>query len=60
MISDCVIALRTESSEQAKALQGTLVEHFGVLAKQYVGTGAPFITLDRLRRALSSVGVAAR
>lgn len=57
MISDCVIGLKTESVEAAHLVRKLLVDHFEVLAKCYVGTGAPHITLERLREAMRRVGV---
>jgi hypothetical protein len=57
MISDCVIALKTTSLTRARAVQNRLVENFAKLRAHYVGTGAPFITLGRLRTALESVGI---
>jgi hypothetical protein len=57
MISDCVIGLKTESVGAARRVRKLLVDHFEVLARYYVGTGAPHITLDRLREALRRVGV---
>jgi hypothetical protein len=60
MISDCVIGLKTQSAKTARRLRKLLVDNFRVLAKEYLGTGAPHITLERLRDAMSRVGVAER
>jgi predicted RNA methylase len=57
MISDCVIALKTSSQRHACAVRQRLVSRFSSLRKQYVGTGAPFITMARLTKALQSVGI---
>lgn len=58
MISDCVIALKTESAQGARQVRRLLVDNFTLLAGAYVGTGAPHITLDRLRDAMRRIGVA--
>lgn len=57
MISDCVIALKPASLKQANAIRQRLVDHFAHFSSHYVGTGAPFITLERLRAALNSIGI---
>lgn len=59
VMSDCVIALTTLSLTQARAVQQRLVDGFLTLKSHYVGTGAPFITLDRLQIALQSIGITA-
>ena len=56
MISDCVIALRTERMPTAKRLQETLHNNFDRLAAGYVGTGAPHVTLRRLQAILADIG----
>jgi hypothetical protein len=57
MISDCVIALKTQSLRSARRIRRLLIENFQVLVHGYVGTGAPHITLDRLRAVLNRLGV---
>ena len=57
MLSDCVIALKPTSLNNARLLRDRLTENFSQLSTQYVGTGAPFITLHRLRTALEVLGV---
>jgi hypothetical protein len=57
MISDCVIALTVSSQADARAVQLRLLENFATLKDQYRGTGAPFITLQRLRTGLESMGI---
>jgi hypothetical protein len=57
MITDCVIALQSNSLACARAVQDRLVENFATFRAHYVGTGAPFITLGRLKTALESVGI---
>lgn len=57
MLSDCVIAIKPLSSEQTSILRDRLIQHFALLSRQYVGTGAPFITVGRLENALEAMGV---
>ena len=57
MLSDCVIALKPESLDGAHLLRERLLENFAQLSAQYVGTGAPFVTLARLTTVLSGIGV---
>jgi len=58
MISDCVIALKTTSVAVATAVQERIQGNFEQLEREYVGTGAPFITISRLQRALNRLGIA--
>jgi hypothetical protein len=60
MISDCVIGLKTGSMRSAQQIRKLLIDNFRLLASGYVGTGAPHITLDRLRNALLRLGVSER
>ena len=57
VLSDCVIALTTRSIRHAIHVQQRLLDGFALLHGQYVGTGAPFITLGRLRTALTDLGI---
>ena len=57
MLSDCVMALKPERHELVAALRQKLIANFAELRQQYTGTGAPFITLGRLKRALHPIGV---
>ena len=57
VLSDCVIALTAPSVPQAMDVQQRILDGFGLLHGQYVGTGAPFITLRRLRTALTDLGI---
>jgi 16S rRNA G966 N2-methylase RsmD len=57
MISDCVIALLARSPGAAAKLQRLLLRRFQTLSNQYVGTGAPHITLTRLQDTLDRIGV---
>lgn len=57
MLSDCIIALKLQTFDQALFLRNLLLENFSRFRRCYVGTGAPFITIKRLRAVLSSMGV---
>ena len=57
MLSDCVIALKPELPEQTAILKEKLLNAFPYLSSLYVGTGAPFITVNRLISLLRSIGV---
>ena len=57
MLSDCVIALKPDSPENARTLRNKLVENLNQLSTHYIGTGAPFITIARLEAALGTMGV---
>ncbi len=56
VLSDCVIALPTRSLSDAVSLRNRIVDNFELLASAYIGTGAPFITLGRLREVLHRMG----
>ncbi len=57
MPTDCVIALKTSSVSAARQVRQRIVAAFPEFERQYVGTGAPFVTMDRLRSALRRAGV---
>ena len=57
MLSDCVIALKPSSLKDAHVLRDRLIDNLDQLRTQYIGTGAPFITIARLRTALASLGI---
>jgi predicted RNA methylase len=57
VLSDCVIALRCETSEQAKNLQSILLAKWDKLKLAYVGTCAKYITIKSLRFLLNSMGL---
>ena len=59
VLSDCVIGVMTQSLEDARTLRERLSVQFPILEAQYVGTGAPFITIERLTAALATLGVQA-
>ena len=49
ILSDCVVLLQTRSLQQAERLKSYLVAHWDEFKKNYVGTGARYITMERLR-----------
>ena len=57
MLSDCVIALKPSSLKDAHILRNRLIDNLDQLRAHYIGTGAPFITIARLRAALVALGV---
>ena len=57
VLSDCVIGLTTNDLTEAQEVRERIVKSFSVLTSQYVGTGAPFVTLRRLQKALSLLGI---
>ena len=57
VLSDCVIGIITKSLNDAKDIRRRLVDSFQVIKAQYVGTGAPFVTIERLTDALSLLGI---
>ena len=59
MLSDCVIALKPESPDHARTLCDRLLANLEHLRAHYIGTGAPFITIRRLKAALHAIGVEA-
>ena len=57
VLSDCVIGLQTESLAEAKSIQGRLRNAFPKLRAAYAGTGAPYVTIERLCRALGELHI---
>ena len=49
ILSDCVVLLQTRSLQQAERLKKYLVAHWDEFKKNYVGTGARYVTMERLR-----------
>ena len=56
MLSDCVIALMCESAERAEVLWRDLQSNWNLLEREYVGSGARYITNQRLSRILLRLG----
>lgn len=49
ILSDCVVLLQTRSRQQAERLRRYLMEHWDEFKRIYVGTGARYVTMERLR-----------
>ena len=49
VLSDCVVLLQTRSRQQAERLRQYLLAHWDEFKKNYVGTGARYVTMERLR-----------
>ena len=56
MLSDCVIALMCRSRESAELLWNDLQDNWSLLEQEYVGSGARYITNQRLSRLLLRLG----
>ena len=56
MLSDCVIALTCDSSESADLLWKDLQSNWSLLEREYVGSGARYITTRRLSDLLLRLG----
>ena len=56
MLSDCVIALKPRYPKHIELLRNKLISNFAQFRNHYIGTGAPFITLHRLKSLLASLG----
>ena len=57
-ISDCVVALFCSSEHECLRLHRSLIEQFSLLKRNYIGSGAPYITIKRIQRVLHSLGFA--
>ncbi|MGW8305314.1 MAG: methyltransferase [Achromobacter pulmonis] len=60
VLSDCVLAVTSESVAEAKALRRQVLEEWPAFASAYRGTGAPYITLERASAVLSMIAGAGR
>lgn len=49
VLSDCVIALKTENMDDARIVYDALMEHWDDFREVYNGTGAKYTTMERLR-----------
>lgn len=49
ILSDCVFLLRTRTKKEAVQLKHYLVNNWADFSKNYVGTGARYITIERLK-----------
>lgn len=51
-ISDCILAIQLRNYSDAKKMYNKIIENFDTLKDQYKGTGAKFITVERLEKFL--------
>jgi predicted RNA methylase len=56
VISDCVIALKCKTGEEAEAVRATLLENWDEVERHYVGTGARHLTVGAISRLLEGFG----
>ena len=49
VLSDCVVLLKTRTKRQAEQLKTYLVDNWAEFTKIYVGTGARYVTMERLK-----------
>ena len=59
-ITDCVVALLSNDEHECARLHRSLTEQFGFLERNYVGSGAPYITIERIRSVLHCLGFASK
>ena len=57
-ITDCVVALLCPNEHECLRLHRSLTEQFGLLERNYIGSGAPYITIKRIQHVLHSLGFA--
>lgn len=57
VLSDCVYAIRCESTSEAKKLQSTIIANWNIVSKCYDGTCAPYLTVEALITLLRLLGV---
>ena len=50
VLSDCVVLLHTRTKEEAVQLKQYLVKNWTCFKKNYVGTGARYVTIERLKK----------
>lgn len=59
-ITDCVVALICSNEHECIRLHRALTDGFDLLEENYVGSGAPYITIRRIRLVLNALGFASR
>lgn len=59
-LSDCVLGVVCESETEAELLRQMVLADWAAFASAYRGTGAPYITLERASRVLSSISTGGR
>lgn len=52
VLSDCVLAIACPTLKAAIQLQSTIILYWEIFAGGYGGTGAPYITIDRAKKAV--------
>ncbi|MCK4981727.1 MAG: methyltransferase [Victivallaceae bacterium] len=52
ILSDCVIALKTKTLNEAKKLQKLILDNWDIFFSLYQGTGAKYITIARIKETL--------
>ena len=57
-ITDCVIALLCPNEQECFRLHRSLVDHSSLLKQNYIGSGAPYITIKRVQSVLHYLGFA--
>ena len=57
-ITDCVVALLCPNEHECLRLHRSLIEQFSLLEENYIGSGAPYITIKRVQRVLHNLGFA--
>jgi hypothetical protein len=57
VLSDCVIALICDSNNHAQVVYKQLFNNWTLLKDQYGGTCAPYITIEKLRKALMILNI---
>ena len=55
-ISDCVVALLCPNERECLRLHESLIEHYSLLKENYIGSGALYITINRIQRVLYELG----
>jgi hypothetical protein len=58
VLSDCVFGLRPRDPNSLRSLQQLVLENFSTLAHEFVGSCAPYLTVERLLGWLSALGLA--
>jgi tRNA1(Val) A37 N6-methylase TrmN6 len=53
VISDCIIAIKTNTLQDAKRLYQYMFDNWELVKEMYTGTGAPYITIEKLKKFLN-------
>ena len=57
--TDCIVALLCHDESECLQLHSSLTEQFSLLKRNYIGSGAPYITIKRILQVLQTLGFAA-